>query len=87
MFESTIGQAMDIWIMLNIPFGVAKQFPVSYFFDWNGNDIFKHKLRRKMKLVVATICLVIFIIIQIIRELCCKTVRYVKPKRLIDKDD
>lgn len=78
---------MDAWIMINLPYSVAMNYPVAFFFDYNGNDIFKHKLRRKMKLVFFTICLVIFIIVQIIRELCCKTVRYVKPKRLIDKDD
>lgn len=50
-----------MYIMVNVPFSVASNFPVNYFFDWNGNDIFKHKLTRKMRLVFATILLIMFI--------------------------
>ena len=66
---------------------VVLNFPVTYFFDHNGDDIFKFKVTRKIWLVFSIILMIIFTVIQIIRELCCKTVRYVKPKRLIDKDD
>lgn len=73
--------------MTKLPISVMVSYPVKYFFDHNGDDIFKYKVTRKMWLCLFIIILVWFILLQIVRELCCKTVRYVKPKRLIDKDD
>lgn len=66
---------------------VVTHTPLGWIVDYDGEDIFGFKLVRKLAVCVAILLLVIFLFIQIIRELCCKTVRYVKPKRLIDKDD
>jgi len=62
-FEQTVGRAIDMLVLTKIPVRVAKQFPLNYFFDHDGDDLFKYKETRKMRLVFALILLIIFIFV------------------------
>lgn len=86
-FNYQYGLAMERWMFVNLPVWLIENTPITLISNWDGNDIFLFKLKNKIIFVALVILSAILSMVQIMRILCCTSIRYVKPKRLIDKDD